>query len=141
MATTRDRRCGCSKYETDTRDYWKQKCQKDLYSDTILPWPDAKVADDLCKGVSIHYQVRVDSGLSEDWILTFFVSSIASKYCRSVSLVLGRALLWIIFDEVQHFSVPDNIFRRVNNAYQDLGYRFRLPERENPMENVPLIVT
>ena len=55
--------------------------------------------------------------------------------------MLGRALLWIIFDEVQHFSVPDNIFRRVNNAYQDLGYRFRLPERENPVEKVPLIVT
>ena len=55
--------------------------------------------------------------------------------------MLDRALLWRIFDEVQHFSFPDNIFRRVKNAYQDLGDRCRLPEGENPVENTPLIVT
>ena len=141
MATARDRRCRCSKYKTDTRAFWKQRRQQDLYTETILPWLDTKVAASLCKGVPINYQIRVDSGIPEYWILNFFVTAIDSKYCRSVYLVLVRALLWIIFDEVQHFSFLDNIFRRVNNADQDLGYRCRLPERENPMENVPLIVT
>ena len=93
------------------------------------------------RGGPINYQVKADSGISEDWILTFIVPAIASKYCRSVSLVLVRALLWRIFDEVQNFSVPDNIFRRVNNYYQDLGEMCRFTEEENIVENVPLIAT
>ena len=76
----------------------------------------------------------------QDWILTFVVSAIVSKYCRLFSLVLGRALVRRIFDEVQHFSVPDNIFRQMKNANQDLGDWRRLPEGENTVENVPLIV-
>ena len=131
MYTTRARRNGCSKDETDTRAIWKKRRQQNSYTDTILSWPDAKVAADICKGGPIHYQVRVDSGISEGWILTFVVPAITSKYCRSVSLVLGRALLWTIFDEVKHFAVPDNIFRRVHNAYQDLEDRCRLPQVEN----------
>ena len=55
--------------------------------------------------------------------------------------MLVRALLWRIFDEVQHFAVPDSIFRRVKNAYKDLEDRCRLPEVENPVEKFPLIVT
>ena len=118
METLRDRRCGCSKYETGRRALWRKKFHQYSYADTILPWPYEKVAADVCKGGAIHYQVRLDSGISEDWILTFIVPAIASQYCRSVSLVLGRALLWRIFDEVQHFSVSDNIFRRANNAWE-----------------------
>ena len=43
MATTRARRCGCSKDETDMRARCKQKHQQDSYADTILPWPDANL--------------------------------------------------------------------------------------------------
>ena len=59
MATTRSRRHGCLKDEVDTRVRWKQQRQQDTYADTILPWPDAKVAATLCKGRPIHYQVKV----------------------------------------------------------------------------------
>ena len=55
--------------------------------------------------------------------------------------MLVRALLRRIFDEVQHVDVPDNIFRRVKNAYRDLRDRCRLPEGDNPVEKFPLIVT
>ena len=82
MATTRARRCGFSKDETDTRALWKQKRHQYLYADTILPWLDEKFAAALCKGGPIHYQVREDSVISEDWILTFFVPEVASKYCQ-----------------------------------------------------------
>ena len=58
------RRCGGSKYDTDTRSCWKQRRQKYLYADTILSCPDVKVAAALCKGGPIHYQFRVDSGIS-----------------------------------------------------------------------------
>ena len=46
-----------------------------------------------------------------------------------------------IFDEVQNFAVPDNIFSRVKNAYRYLGDSCRIPEVDNQMEKVPLIVT
>ena len=107
----------------------------------IISWPDARVASDLCKWLPIHYQFIVDGGISEDWILTFVVPSIASKYWQSVSLVLGRALLRRIFYEVQHFAVPDSIFRRVKNSCQGLGYRCRLPEGESPVVKFPMIFT
>ena len=81
MVTKRSRRCGCSKDETNTRALWKQRRQRDSYADTILPWPDAKFSAALCKGVPIHYRVRVHSGISEDWILNFVAPVIASKYC------------------------------------------------------------
>ena len=141
METLRDRRCGCSKYETDTRYLWKQRCHKDLYDDMIIPWTDEEVVTNICKGVTSHYQVRLYSGISEDCIFTFVVSTISSKYCRSVSLVLGRSLLWRIFDEVQHFDVQENIWRRVQNDYQDLGDSCRITDEDNLVEKVLLIVT
>ena len=55
--------------------------------------------------------------------------------------MLVRALLWIIFDEVQHFSVPDKIFRRVKDSYQELVDRCRLTKGENPVGKFPLIIT
>ena len=55
IAIPRARRYGCSKDETATRACWKQKCQQDSYADTILPWPDEKVASDIYKEGPIHY--------------------------------------------------------------------------------------
>ena len=55
MATMISRRCRCSINETDTRACWKQKCQQDPYTDTILSCPYEKVAADICKGGPIHY--------------------------------------------------------------------------------------
>ena len=141
FATTRARRNGCTKDDTDTRARWKQKRQQDTYADTILPWPDAKVAAALCKGGAIHYQLRSESGISEDWILTHVVPGIFSKYPRSLSLVLGRALLWTVFDENRTLIVPVSISSRVRNAYRDLGSRCTIPPGENPVQKVPLIVT
>ena len=141
MTTTRARRHGCSKDEVGTRARWKRQRQQDSYADTILPWPDAKVAAALCKGGPIHYHVKEDSGITEDWILLFVVPSIASKYCRAFTLVLGRALLWRVFDEEQQALVPAIICTRVKNSYRDIGNRCRLPDGENPVEKVPLIIT
>ena len=141
MATTRSRRHGCTKDEVDTRARWKQRRQQDVYADTVLPWPDAKVAAALCKGGPIHYQAKAESGSSEDWILCYVVPFISTKHCRSFSLVLGRALLWRVFDEDQQASVPATICTRIKNAYRDLGSRCTLQDGENPVTKVPLIVS
>lgn len=123
LATSRARKNGCSKDDVDTRARWKRKRQQDVYADTLLPYPDAKVAAALCKGGAIHYKVKVNSGISEDWILTHVVPLIATKYSRSVAVVLGRALLWRVFDEKESCVVPEYISQRVRNAYRDLRDR------------------
>jgi hypothetical protein len=141
LATTRARKFGCSKDDTDTRGRWKRKRQQDSYADTMLPYPDAKVAAALCKGGPIHYSVKPNSGISEDWIIQYVDPQIASRYCRPLALVLGRALLWRVFDDNESHVVPPHICHRVKSAYRDIGDRCQLVAGENPVEKVPLIVT
>ena len=80
MANKRDRRCGCSKDETNPRARRNQIRHQDTYADKIISWPDAKYAAAICKGGTIHYQVRAESGISDNWILNFFLPVISSKY-------------------------------------------------------------
>lgn len=141
FATTRARNCGCPKDEIDMRARWKHKRQQDTYADTILPWPDARVAVALCKGGVIHYNVKADSGITEDWILAHVVPNIMTLFERPVSLVLGRALLWRCFDETESIIVPDTIRNRVRAAYNDLGDTCQLMADENPIEKISIIVT
>ena len=114
---------------------------QDGYAEVTVPWPDAKVAAALCKGGPVHYCVKERSGISEQWIIDHVVPAIKSRYCQSVSLVLGRALLWRIFDDADTHVAPLQIRDRVKQAYRDLGDRRLLPEGENPVEKLPLMVT
>ena len=141
FATTRARNCGCPKDDIDMRARWKRKRQQDTYADTMLPWPDARVAVALCKGGAIHYKVKADSGITEDWILAHVVPNIMTLLERPVSLVLGRALLWRCFDEKESIVVPDIIRNRVRAAYNALGDACQLTADENPIEKVSIIVT
>ena len=141
FATTRARNCGCPKDDIDMRARWKRKRQQDTYADTMLPWPDARVAVALCKGGAIHYKVKADSGITEDWILAHVVPNIMTLLERPVSLVLGRALLWRCFDEKESIVVPDIIRNRVRAAYNALGDVCQLTADENPIEKVSIIVT
>jgi hypothetical protein len=43
--------------------------------------------------------VREGSGISDNWILQYVVQRIASHFPRAVALVLGRALLWLVFED------------------------------------------
>jgi hypothetical protein len=141
FATTRARRNGCLRDETDWRARWRRSSQQDSYADVTVPWPDAKVAAALCKGGPIHYLVKQNSGISEQWILDYVVPAIRSRFSRPVSLVLGRALLWRVFDDEDYNIVPVPILTRVRNAYRDLGPRCQLAAGENPVQKVPLMVT
>jgi hypothetical protein len=140
-STTRARNSGCSKDECEVRGQWRRRRQQDVYTDVCLPWPDAKVAKSVCKGGPIHYFVKESSGMSEEWILENVVPQISSKYSRSAALVLGRGLLWRIFDTEQCNAVPVDISTRVKNARNNLGDRCQLLEGENPVQKVPITVT
>ena len=65
----------------------------DLYIDVSLPYQDAKVAAVLCVGGPIKYELRVGSGLHDDWILQNVVPRTSQLYPRNVALVLGKAFL------------------------------------------------
>ena len=56
FASTHARRSGCTKDEKDHRGRWKSKGRvSDIYDDTELPYPDAKVCEMLCIGGPCFY--------------------------------------------------------------------------------------
>ena len=50
---------------------------------------DAHIAECLCKGGAITYQVKKDDNIRNDWILEYVVPNISRKYTKTVALVLG----------------------------------------------------
>jgi hypothetical protein len=108
-AGTSARRNGASRDDVDSRGQWKKrKRQSDTYIDPCLPWPDAKVASLLCKGGPCSYVVKEGSGMSNDWILQYVVPRITSRFPRAVALVLGRVLLWLVFEDYNNSSARDD---------------------------------
>ena len=114
---------------------------QDGYVEVTVPWPDAKVAAALCKGKPIHYCVKERSGISEQWIIEHVVPAIRSRYCRSIFLVLGRAFSWRVFDDIDSHVTSLQIAARVKQAYRDIDARCLLPDGQNPVEKLPLMVT
>jgi hypothetical protein len=122
FATTQARGNGCSKDDTDCRARWKgHKRQQDEYADVTIPYVDAKVAAALCKGGACTYMIREGSQITDDWILDYVVPNMRQKFPRQVCIVLGRALLWRIFDESGDNVIPDSIRNRVMAAYGNIN--------------------
>jgi len=97
---------GCSRDAVDVRFRWKNQRMQDRYVQGIVPYEDAHVAECLCKGGPISYQVKKEANISDEWILEFVVPNIARKYSKKVALVLGHALLWRCMDPVQSKVLP-----------------------------------
>ena len=154
---TTARKSGCSKDDTDFRGRWKNsRHQQDTYADTTIPFVDAKVAVALCKGGPVAYVVKDASGITDQWVLDYVVPSMRSATYRppfsapnefaaaipdQVCIVLGRALLWKVFDssrEKQEGGVAPQIRARIMDAYASLGGRNTLGQGENPMKKIPL---
>ena len=81
---------------------------------------DAKVAAALCKGGACAYVIKDGSSITNDWILDYVVPSMKQYIPRQVCIVLGRALLWRIFDESGSNVIPDSIRNRVMAAYGNI---------------------
>ena len=64
----------------------------------------------------------------------------AQKLERAAALVLGKALLWRVFDESGAF-IADSIRTRIRRAYEDLGDQCTLETEENPVKKVPIAIT
>jgi hypothetical protein len=141
FATSQARKSGMTKDDIDHRGRWKRdNRQQDTYADTTIPFVDAKVAAALCNGGPITYVVKEGSGISDDWILQHVVPSMRRHLDRQVCVVFGRALLWRIFYDIATHKtvVPEDIEKRVVEAYAGLGDRCTLAEGENPVKKMPL---
>ena len=104
FASTHVRRCGISKDDKDIRGRWKGRGRvSDVYDDVELPYPDCKVAEKLCIGGPCFY--LTDTSFCNSTILTIFiltkvVPNIRLRLPDSASIVLGKAILWLIFSSV-----------------------------------------
>jgi hypothetical protein len=139
---TTARRNGCSKDDVDYRGRWKGKARvSDLYADVTLPWPDIKVASKLCIGGPCKYVLKEGCGLSNNWLVAHVAPNISQVYGEEASAILGKALLWAIFDDVVSARVPPPICTRVLAAYNSLDAQHRLQNGENPVKKIRLAVS
>ena len=63
--------------------------------------------------------MKDEAGISDDWILAYVVPHIALQFSHSVSLVLGRALLWVAFEDFGTY-LPQGLRNRIQAAYADI---------------------
>jgi hypothetical protein len=139
-AATYARRNGCGRDDTDSRGRWKKRVrQVDTYIEPTLPYPDAKVAAVLCRGGACKYVMKEGSGISDAWILEYVVPHIAMRFSGSVALVLGRALLWVAFEDFGVY-LPQGLRNRIQTAYADIPGQ-QLEPGENPVKKVLLVVS
>jgi len=82
--------------------------------------------------------VKEGAGVSNYFILQHVVPSMRTRFTDELALVLGKALLWLVFSEENSY-VPDEVTReRICHAYN--GIRL-LPENVNPIEKILIVVT
>ena len=80
LSTTFARRNGCGKDNVGLRARWKGKGrQQDTYAESTMSFDDAKVCASLCKGGPVHYKVRINSGISKEWICKYVVPHISAQ--------------------------------------------------------------
>ena len=137
LPATYARNNGCDRDDVEARGRWKtQKRIVDTYIGTSLPYPDAKVAAILAIGGAIKYKTKRDSNISGDFILENVVPRTYTLKNRNVSLILGTALLWAVFDHDMSKILNASYVQQVINAYDSIGGT--LPPGENPVSKIPL---
>ena len=131
-------RLGASKNDIERRGRWRNTKQVDTYISIHLPVPDAIISTKLSgpKG-AVSYKVKeeVSGVVTNAFILSDVVPSIAQIFGPGVGLVLGRALLWaaVSFKE----RVPAALLSRVMTALQRATGDVEI----NPIERVPIVAT
>ncbi len=87
------------------------------------------------------YLVLEASGITDQWILDYVVPNMArAGISRQVCLVLGRAILWRMFDPSGDELIPEEQRSRVMARYADLGSDNLLAPGTNPVRKVTLVV-
>ena len=144
FAATHVRKCGVSKDDKDIRGRWKGKGRvSDVYDDVELPYPDCKVAEKLCIGGPCFYLIDntvVDSTVMTTFILTKVVPNIRRRLPDSTCLVLGKAIVWLIYSSfANNFISPMDYCNRVKADLAETGIVVELGK--NPILKMPVLVS
>jgi hypothetical protein len=139
---------GCTEDDCNHHGHWKgSDCQQDTYSDTTIPFVDAKAATALYQGGAIAYLLRSNSGITDEWLMEHTVPSMyaSASVPHQACLVFGRTLVWKVFEATtkpdEGHLVPSQISNRVIAALNDLGTRNQLPSGTNPIKRANLGVS
>ena len=87
------------------------------------------------------YVVDPLSGVTDQWILDHVVPNLTKKVTPEVAKVLGRAVLFRVFDNSCGDAFPPHRCEQILKAYSDLGFRKQLVEGTNPIKRKPLVVS
>jgi hypothetical protein len=139
FATDQAKKRGIHKDTVDHEFCWGTKRQQERYASTTIPSIDGLVAAALCKDGPIHYHIKEFSGIDDGWVCENVSPNIQKKYGSKVTVVLGRALLWSIYDPDQSHVVPSEISTQVKNLF-NRAQSSRLEDGETPIAKVPLDV-
>ena len=125
--------------DVETRGRWKNSRRMvNTYIGSTLPYPDAKVAAALSRGGPVTYVLHEDSGIpSDEWIAENVVPHITTRFCPEHSALLGRALLWSVYDDETSASIPGWLINQVKTAYQSLPTAM---EEGNPIVKRRLLI-
>eukprot|EP00957_Ditylum_brightwellii_P160263 12201021-Ditylum_brightwellii.AAC.1 len=82
-----------------------------------LPWPDVKVASQLCIGRPCKYVLQDGADLSDEWLLEHVVPNIASTFSSAVSLVFALPIFWAVFGDDASVFVSPHISQCIKEAY------------------------
>jgi hypothetical protein len=74
-----------------------------VYGDVVLPYPDAKVAFELCHGGPMMYKLQDGCGVGDWWIVENGTPHIAKSFGTNMAATFGKALLWACFDDEARF--------------------------------------
>ena len=143
FASTHVRRCGISKDDKDLRGRWKGKSRvSDRYDDVELPYPDCKVAEKLCIGGACYYVIDssvCDPNILKTFILSKVVPHIRQRLPDSAAILLGKALLWLVYSSVACNFMTATDRDRVKQDLVDTG--IVIVDGKNPIAKVPIIIS
>jgi hypothetical protein len=137
FANTHCRNCGISKDDVESRGRWRDgRRVSNRYEDPTLPFVDVQACHALCQGGACTY-VAKPGCVTQEFLCSYVVPGIATKFGANVAIVLGSAVMWTIFSSHSDM-VPEVIRSRVVQAYNALSNK--LPNGENPIEQRELVV-
>ena len=140
FAVDEARKRGMSKDDVDMRMRWvNHRRMQEIYASSTIPSVDGVVAAALCKDGPIHYHLKEYSGITDEWVCEEVSPQITAKYGTNVGKVLGRALLWSVYDTSRSKVVPEFMKKKIKAAYDKVTNK-NLKDGENPVAKVPMYV-
>ena len=135
-------RCGHPVDHKDYRGRWRGKNSNrvsSVYEYVEKPFVDAKVCSTLCIGGACTYVLK--EPVTDAFVTTHVTPNITRCFGPVIGLLLGKALLWGIFDHEWSQFLPQGLKDNVKNAYMHLYPENPLPEGANPVEKKLLVVS